>query len=142
MFPGIDRGIVLLAGAGMRLRSVDGSINHALTVPLAPFHFPGDVPLMATLAGGACRDFNVMTRRGQWRSEVRVHNAAATLPEDDTADEGMLLLCCRQAWRVEAETLGVGQGLLWRGPRRRIVVRPVDDGAALLFARLCHDHAP
>ena len=33
-FPGIDRCITLLRGAGMHLRAVDGSMDHALTTPL------------------------------------------------------------------------------------------------------------
>lgn len=134
-FPGVDRCITLLRGAGMRLRALDGSIDHALTTPLAPFPFPGDVALDATLIGGACSDFNVMTRRGRYRGEVSVHRSAAEL----TADADItLLLCCASAWKVGAETLGPEQGLLWRAPPGAIGIRPVDEGAALLYVRLCH----
>ena len=76
-FAGVDRCIVLLRGAGMRLRSAAGAIeppiDHALTTPLAPFRFPGEVALDASLAGGPSRDFNVMTppRRLPQRGELR-----------------------------------------------------------------------
>ena len=41
-FPGVDRCIVLLRGAGMRLRSVDGAIDRRLTQAYAPHRFSGD----------------------------------------------------------------------------------------------------
>jgi environmental stress-induced protein Ves len=135
-FPGIDRCITLLRGAGMRLRALDGSIDHALTTPLAPFSFPGDIALDATLVGGACSDFNVMTRRGRYRSEVGVHRSAVEL----TADAGItLLLCCAGAWTVESERLAPDQGLLCRAPQGGFAIRPLDEYAALLCVRLCHD---
>lgn len=134
-FPDIDRCITLLQGAGMRLRSHDGRIDHALTTPLAPFRFAGDVALDATLVDGACSDFNVMTRRGQFRSEVGVHRAAAALPAADIT----LLWCCAGSWRVAAETLAPMQGLLWRTAHGPIPVLPLAAPAALLHARLCHD---
>jgi environmental stress-induced protein Ves len=137
-FAGIDRCITLLHGAGMRLRSHDGRLDHALTTPLAPFRFPGDVALDATLVDGACSDFNVMTRRGRFRSEVDVHRDAATL---HGADAG-LLWCCAGSWQVGNETLGAAQGLLWRTPRDPVAVRPLDAHAALLHVRLCHDRSP
>ena len=134
-FPGIERCITLLRGAGMRLRADDGSIDHALTTPLAPFRFSGDLPLTATLIGGACSDFNVMTRRGRYRSEVSVCRGVAELPDADIT----LLFCSAGAWAVGAEALHPMQALLWRTPRGAIGVQPIDDDAALLVVRLCHD---
>jgi uncharacterized protein len=137
-FPGIDRNITLLRGAGMRLRALDGSVDHALTTPLAPFAFSGDVALVATLADGASTDFNVMTRRGRWRGEVSVHREAIELPDTDAT----LLLCCDGEWRIGAEDLAAQHALLWRAPRGVLGIRPVDANAALLFVRLCHDRTP
>ena len=137
-FPGIDRAIVLLRGAGMRLRSDDGRIDHALTEPLVPFRFPGDVPLSATLAGGASSDFNVMTRRGVFRSALSCHRAAADL---DAGALG-LLLCCTGAWAIGRDApirLEPLQGLLWRTAPGPIAVAPLDPRGALLLVRLCHD---
>ena len=138
-FPGIDRCITLLQGAGMRLRADNESLDHTLSTPLAPFCFSGEVPLTATLLGGACSDFNVMTRRGRCRSEVDVLRGAAEL---GTADV-VLLLCCAGAWAVGTETLRPMQGVVWRVRPGAIGVRPVDsDTATLLSVRLCHDRAP
>ena len=134
-FPGIDRCITLLHGAGMRLRSNDGTLDHALTTPLAPFRFSGDVALSATLAGGACSDFNVMTRRGRWRAEVTVLRDATTLPDADA----MLLLGCDGDWQIGAEPLGASHALLWRSAPGPIAIRPRGADAALLHVRLCHD---
>lgn len=136
-YAGVDRCIVLLRGAGMRLRSHDGRIDHALTEPLAPFDFPGEAALDAILVAGACSDFNVMTRRGVFRSSVGVQRHAAELPGADIT----LLLCSAGEWRVGTETLGPLQALLWRASPASIAVRPALDGlpAALLFVRLCHD---
>ena len=137
-FPGIDRAIVLLRGAGMRLRSVDGRIDHALTEALVPFRFPGDVPLTATLAGGASSDLNVMTRRGVFRSELSCQRGTTEL------DGGALglLLCCAGTWTIGSDApirLEPLQGLLWREPVGAIPAAPIDPNSALLLVRLCHD---
>ena len=137
-FPGIDRCITLLQGAGMRLRADDGHFDHTLSTPLAPFCFSGDVPLTATLIGGACSDFNVMTRRGRCRSEVDVLRGAAELRAADV----MMLLCSAGEWAIGSERLRPMQGLVWRAPPGAIDARPIDEGAALLAVRLCHDPAP
>ncbi len=141
-FPGVDRCVVLLRGAGMRLRSADGRLDHRLTAPLAPFHFAGDGVLDATLVEGPCSDFNVMTRRGAFRSEVTCHRTATELSGGDVT----LLLCCEGEWVVEAGTpqvLHPMQALLWHAPRASIAVRPAfaaSEPGALLLVRLCHDH--
>ncbi len=107
-FPGVDRCIVLLRGAGMRLRSIDGAVDHALTTPLEPFRFSGDIALDATLVDGACSDLNVMTRRGAWRSEVSVLRAEAPLRRADMT----LALCIEGTWSIAGATLAPLQGLL------------------------------
>ena len=180
-FPGVDRCIVLLHGAGLQLHVDDGRLDqrldhsldhrldhhldHRLDTPFMPFHFPGDVPLHATLLGGPSTDFNVMVRRTAWRAEVACHHAAADVPGATV----LMLLACAGEWQIETGieiesghgaaptlTLGSDQGLLWRessapGPRREpsapaiaIHPKPLHAGreARLLVVRLCHDHAP
>lgn len=141
-FPGIDRCITLLQGAGMRLRADDGSVDHALTSPLVPFRFRGELPLTATLVDGACTDFNVMTRRGRWHSELVVHRAAAELFGTGPVCDIALLLCCEGTWGVATETLAPMQALLWHTPPGPVDIRPHDGPAALLSVRLCHDRMP
>lgn len=138
-FPGIDRCIVLLRGAGMRLRSHSGELDHRLDQPLAPFHFSGDTPLSATLVGGPCSDFNVMTRRGAWASEVTARHHRFEPADADVT----LLLCSEGEWLVggaSTQSFGPMQALLWRGPSPRISVSPHAAGA-LLLVRLCHDRS-
>ena len=136
-FPGIDRCIVLLRGAGMRLRADGGELDHRLDQPLAPFRFSGDTPLSATLIDGPSSDFNVMTRRGAWTADVTTHRSAFEPASADVT----LLLCSEGDWRVteaSLETLGPMQALLWRGPPPRIGISPLSTGT-LLLVRLCHD---
>jgi len=137
-FAGIERCIVLWRGAGMRLRSADGAIDHALVTPLAPFRFSGDVALDASLVDGSSSDFNVMTRRGVFCSEVRCERHTTELRGGDAT----LLLCSAGEWQITtdaASPLSPLQALLWRKPLDTLRVEPLGDDAALLVVRLCHD---
>ncbi len=145
-FPGVDRCITLLSGAGMRLASIDGSIDHRLDRVHAPFTFSGDLALDATLLGGACSDFNVMTRRGAWRTEVSAQRHAF---ESGADVDAVLLLCIGGAWQIEAGatdhdanwSLAADQALLWRGPCCALWATPLQSDASLLLVQLCHDRA-
>ncbi|HXD38091.1 MAG TPA: HutD family protein [Rhodanobacter sp.] len=70
-FPGIDRQIVLLDGAGFTMTLDDGHM-HALTAPFVPFAFAGEAKVDVALAGGPTRDFNLMLRRGRVRGGIEV----------------------------------------------------------------------
>jgi environmental stress-induced protein Ves len=72
-FDGYDRHLVLLDGPGMVLRF--GENLHRMDQPLVPFSFPGDMEITATLLDGPCKDFNLIVRRSQWRSELKVIEA-------------------------------------------------------------------
>ena len=76
-FPGIDRVLTVIEGAGMTL-AVDGAASVMLDA--TPYAFPGDAACHATLHAGPITDLNVMTRRGQWRAEVRHAETPALLP--------------------------------------------------------------
>ncbi len=80
-FPGVDRTLVLVEGAGMRLRGSDGLAE--LTTPFVPHAFSGDDAIECTLVAGHCRDFNAMFRRGRARGQVAVlrNGGAAIAPE-------------------------------------------------------------
>lgn len=136
-FPGIDRCIVLLRGAGMELHDGAGSQVHSLRA-LEPWSFDGERALQARLNAGPCRDFNVMTRRGAWRAAVRVIRQAATLERSDVT----LLLAAQGRWQLGAEVCDAGQGVLLDGDGEPIEARPLDAGAALLHVRLCQDGRP
>lgn len=148
-FPGIDRCITLLRGAGMRLASIDGSVDHRLDQELAPFHFSGDLALNASLLHGGCSDFNVMTRRGVWRAEVSAVRAACELADADVT----LLLGVVGTWQIDAGAadqdaarwcLEPDAALLWRSRRGTLRGAPAatphrPQDQAMLQVRLCQD---
>lgn len=88
-FPGIDRQIALLDGAGFTM-TLDGGRTHALTVPCVPFAFPGEARVEVALAGGPTRDFNLMLRRGRVRGGITVWRTAGT----HVADAATVLVYC------------------------------------------------
>ena len=69
-FPGIDRTIVLLEGAGMRLTG--GGRDATLRTAFEPHSFAGDDAVDCTLVAGPIRDFNVMFRRDRAHGTVAV----------------------------------------------------------------------
>lgn len=127
-FPGVDRVILLLDGAGVHLQG--GGIDHRLDTPGVPFAFSGDVALGCELLGGTSTDFNVMARRGRVRAEVRVLSAA----EDISADCG-LLLAVRGAWQLGDIPCAPGHGLWWDAPAQ-LHATPQTEDALLLAVNL------
>lgn len=132
-FPGVDRVITLLDGAGVLLRSRDGAISHRLAIPLAPFAFPGEAAIDAQLLGGGCRDLNVMTRRAACRAQVLVIDSDRVLP---AAADGMLL-AVQGRWQAagaggEPQSLAPSQGLWWHDAAAAWQLRAQDGAAALL----------
>jgi hypothetical protein len=96
-FPGIDRTIALLDGAGFTMELDDGR-THALTEPFAPFAFPGEAQVAVTLAGGPTRDFNLMLRRGRAQGALAVWRA----PSDAVLRPDTVLLYCARG-RVQVD---------------------------------------
>lgn len=137
VFSGIDRSITLLSGDGVLLHGEHGT--HRLDQPLVPFAFAGETPIRATLLGGASEDFNVMTRRGRCRADVKVWRQAADWPSEPP--HAALLLAVQGDWRCalagDAPTLLTpGSGLWWShaAARPAISVQPqprADDPALL-----------
>jgi environmental stress-induced protein Ves len=68
-FEGVDRTLLVMAGAGMILRGKDGA-TRTLGPASPPFAFAGDEALHATLIDGPVRDLNVMSRRSTLRHRV------------------------------------------------------------------------
>ncbi|MCZ0735979.1 HutD family protein [Phreatobacter sp. AB_2022a] len=69
LFPGIDRTLAVLTGAGIRL-DVEGLGTRRLTPASPPLPFPADAPAGARLIDGTITDLNVMTRRGRYRHSL------------------------------------------------------------------------
>ncbi len=137
-FPGIDRTIVLLQGAGMRLCDVAAKREHPLTTIGAPHAFAGEAAVEARLVGGATSDFNVMTRRGQWSATVDTLKQRTELAPADA----LLLLAGAGRWQIEGHApLAPDEMLLWRTRVDGVRLTPVaaDLSPWLLAVRLCHD---
>ena len=127
-FPGVDRVITLLEGAGVALQALDGTVRHRLDQPLVPFAFAGDVPMQAELLGPDCDDFNVMTRRSACSASVQVLKRSTHLP---SALHGLLLACGGQ-WEANGQTLAVGEGLWWHDAPEAWALTTQSEDAALI----------
>lgn len=80
-FPGIDRHIVLLDGAGFSM-TLHGGETHALDTPWVPFAFAGEARVEIALAGGPTVDFNLMVRRAHALGEVTTWHGPGRYPID------------------------------------------------------------
>lgn len=94
-FPGIDRTLTILEGAGLRLM-IAGRAAVDLEAVSAPYAFPADLPTDSVLLGGPVTDLNVMTRRGRFKHAVRRVEA---LEKTEIASDAKvtMLLCHRGA---------------------------------------------
>ncbi len=70
LFPGVDRTLVLLSGAGIRLTGAGDPLE--LRARYEPVTFAGEAAIDCTLTGGPTRDFNLMVRRHSARGDVIV----------------------------------------------------------------------
>lgn len=133
-FPGIDRCIVLLRGAGMLLRSPSGIVERRLTTPGDPFHFAGDDTVSAQLIDGPSIDLNVMVRRGRFRTDVKTITAETAYA---SAAAG-LLMCLSGSWRCagDATVAEPMQALLWRHAMPADRVLPLGIKSRALLVRL------
>jgi environmental stress-induced protein Ves len=132
VFADVDRSIMLLEGDGVRLFTQDGRVSHVLDAPHRPFAFSGDDAIDCTLLGGASNDFNVMTRRGQWRADAWVLADASHI---EPAPHGVLL-ALRGAWRLNGEACAEGEGLYWTDAAQAWQAVPEGEGARLAVVRV------
>lgn len=107
-FPGIDRTIALLHGAGFTMTLDDGR-THALTTPCAPFAFAGEAQVAVTLASGPTRDFNLMVRRAQASGELQVQRE----PGEYRPDPAVALVYCARGL-IDSDAGRLQAGDAWR----------------------------
>lgn len=69
LFPGYQRIITVLQGAGMTL-AIDGTLTEPL-LPGDPFAFRGDSSVSCTLLEGAIRDFNLIYAPDRYRASLQ-----------------------------------------------------------------------
>lgn len=80
-FPGIDRTLLILQGAGLKLvEKSTGTTWETLGTCLSPVHFEGEKPLVGCLVDGSIRDFNLMVRRGAAKGDLQVVEGPVSLP--------------------------------------------------------------
>lgn len=109
-FPGVDRQIALLEGAGVHLQAHDDSFSHRLVRVGEPFAFSGDTAMHATLIDGPTRDFNVMTRRGVCHADERLMRQPFSVVPGETT---VLVLALDGAWEAGPSLhLAAGEGIL------------------------------
>ena len=138
-FPGIDRSLAVLAGAGLRL-DFAGADPLTLDGECAPLAFRGEQPVSAELLGGAVSDFNVMTRRTRWTHRLE---RLSLRGERSLAGEADLLLVYGVAGVVEcrladgrAVRLLPGEGVLLDAEEGAEVVLAAPQAAGVLLGRL------
>ncbi|MEI4470966.1 HutD/Ves family protein [Frigidibacter sp. MR17.24] len=96
-FPGIDRTLTVIEGAGLVLAI--GTDEAEVLLPGRPFAFPGDVPTHAALIEGPITDLNVMTRRGAFAHSV-------TPARDPAALQGPGAVFALEPMQVDGVMLG------------------------------------
>ncbi len=121
-FPGVDRVIALLAGAGFSMTLDDGRV-HALTTPFAPFAFPGEAAVHVQLADGPTRDFNLMVRRSLAHGELQVWQAPATRAIDPTS---VLVYCAHGSIDTSDGALHAGDAWRPAAPHAREITLHAD----------------
>jgi uncharacterized protein len=128
-FPGIDRHIALLQGAGFTMTLDDGYV-HALTEPFTPFAFPGEAQVSVSLTGGPTRDFNLMIRRDRAGGELVVWEGPCRQVVDDAV---ALIFCVRGHVDTSEGRLQPGEAWL---PLRQTDRVTLDSNALALVARI------
>lgn len=111
-FPGIDRTLSVLTGAGITLAFGDGE-RARLDRSSAPCPFAADRAVDGVLVDGPIDDLNVMSRRGRWRHRVERLTRAGSV----SASEGLLVLVARKGdWQVDGASLAAGDSAVLDAP--------------------------
>lgn len=127
-FPGVDRIIALLEGDGVTLHNATGA-SHALTRLGVPHAFAGEAAISAALAGGASRDFNIMTRRLDSRARLVRLRGEQLLP---AGHDGVFYVLSGRWLLDDQARLAARDGLWWHALDAPARMRPADgDGVAL-----------
>jgi uncharacterized protein len=91
-FPGYDRTIMVVEGAGMDL-AIGRAPVRRLDRLFEPFAFSGDDPAECRLLGGPIRDFNLMVDRSRLRSRLSVFELDPARPVDLPAADHLIVHC-------------------------------------------------
>ena len=107
VFPGVDRTLALVDGAGLALDlGADGSFILSEHDPIV--EFAGESSVIATLAGGATIDFNVMTRRQRCRHRLGRRLISGTSEFARRGDVAILFLAEGDSLSVISDSERIG----------------------------------
>jgi environmental stress-induced protein Ves len=112
-FPGVDRILVLLSGAGIDL-DLEGE-RVELRPPFGAHAFPGETAVVASLVDGPTTDLNVMCRRGAWKAAVELIEEAGALGIP-TGAVALVHVVEGEITLESGEVLGVGDTAECHGP--------------------------
>jgi environmental stress-induced protein Ves len=96
-FPGIDRTLLLLSGAGLKLAFAGTAA--LLDAQYASAKFAGDEPVFCTLLNGPCQDFNIMVDRARAAAKIEI----ARSPFSGIIAARTLLHVLEGAWVLQFE---------------------------------------
>lgn len=113
LFPGVERDLFLLEGAGMVL-DIDG-VEQRLDQPLQRVHFSGDANVECRLIDGPTRDFNVMVRARSIVAYIAASEPLSDLAIAGPAGSQWLVYICSGEAIIDADAstikLSTGDGL-------------------------------
>ena len=113
LFPGVERDLFLLEGAGMEL-DIDGA-GQRLDQPLQRVHFSGEARVDCRLIEGPTRDFNVMVRARSIVAYIAASQPLHALAIAGPAGSQWLIYACSGAATItanaDAVVLDAGDGL-------------------------------
>ena len=113
LFPGVERDLFLLEGAGMEL-DIDGA-GQRLDQPLQRVHFSGEARVDCRLIEGPTRDFNVMVRAPSIVAYIAASQPLHALAIAGPAGSQWLIYACSGAATITANAdvvvLDAGDGL-------------------------------
>lgn len=112
-FAGIDRTITLLGENPLSLRFDDHEEKLAY---LVPYSFDSALAPRSLLASGPSQVMNVMTRRGQWQSQVSVLQGSATRAKTVQHSDILVIHVSHGKCDVSGSHVGNGQTLILDGP--------------------------
>lgn len=112
-FPGIDRSLWLVRGAGLRLEFPDREV--LLDRPWQRVDFAGELPVVGRLLAGPIDDLNVMVQRGAVRCDARLETRREGGSGRVAGGLGdHLLMALTGSLTVHGGVLGPGDAVRWR----------------------------
>jgi environmental stress-induced protein Ves len=135
IFPGVDRVLAVIEGAGMDLVRPDGRV--VALDPFQPVRFAGEEPLSGRLRRGPVRDLNAMVRRDRFTAEMEIRQGPSAVTDDVSARDCLVVLNLTGSCTVrfdDNETRDlVPAGILIHDGARRVDIRLTENSRAAVI---------